>query len=480
MERRERGGRVSRSRAQTWLALIVLAVGSLITAIAGLVVYGRATASSAHPDPEAGSSITSSVPVQQALAEANPGFLYGRVTTGDDVTYEGRLRWGRDEEAFWGDYFNGAKDGNPWAAQVPPERLATRHPLTIFGFEFAPWGESIDLDRGLMARFGDIARIEALSPFNARVTLKSGTVVDVDRMDANDFDDGVRVWDVRGDVVEAVDLAPQQIRTIDFLPTARLGAAPGRLHGTVRTQQGDFTGFLQWNRQECIGSDTLDGRSADGDLGLRFDTLRSIARDSPDSSVVTLLDGRELVLSGSREVGSGNLGVYVDDLRYGRVLVSWTAFERVDFSPGGSGPAYGDFPPGRQLAGSVTTRAGRRLVGRLVYDLDESETIETLDVSSQGVTYMLPFSLVASIALPDREERAARRARVFLHNGEALDLGLTGDLGERNAGLLVFVNGRPGPEYVPWDEVEGIDFDRPSATSARVDPPHRLDRDASR
>ncbi len=60
-----------------------------------------------------------------AAEEAHQGFLYGRITTVDGATYEGRLRWGSDgnQEAFWGDYFNGAKPENPWVAQVPPERL---------------------------------------------------------------------------------------------------------------------------------------------------------------------------------------------------------------------------------------------------------------------------------------------------------------------------------------------------------------------
>jgi len=396
----------------------------------------------------------------EALAKANPGFLYGRVTTAGGATYEGRLRWGGGEEAFWGDYCNGTKHENNWAAQVPPERLPKeRLPLEIFGFEFVVWERPMGLARPFMARFGDIARIEA-QDLDVRVTLKSGTVFDLDRLEANDFDDGVRVWEAGGGIV---DLGSGQICTIELLSTARLGAVPDRLHGTVRTRQGDFSGFLQWNREECVGSDALEGRTANGELGLRFDTLRSIARHSPDSSLVTLLDGREIVLSGSREVGHGNRGIYVDDRRYGRVLISWNAFERVDFSPGGSGPAYGDFPLGRPLTGSVTTRASRRLAGRLVYDLDESETTDTLDAPYQGVDYTLPFGLVASITLPGGEERGARRARVTLHSGEELELELTSDLGEGNAGLLVFVDGRRSPEYVPWGEVKGVDFDRPPA-----------------
>src|SRR6059058_6057708 len=57
-----------------------------------------------------------------AAAAAYQEFLYGRITTVAGVTYEGRLRWGGDDEAFWGDYFNGTKRENPWLAQVPPER----------------------------------------------------------------------------------------------------------------------------------------------------------------------------------------------------------------------------------------------------------------------------------------------------------------------------------------------------------------------
>ena len=409
-------------------------------------------------------------PSTPSTEEGSQGFLYGRVTTDDGAAYLGRLRFGRDQEAFWGDYFNGVKRRNTWAAHAPAERLTEkRSPLTIFGFEIPVGERQIDLGRPFMARFGDIVRIEGRGR-DVRVTLKSGTVFDLDRFAANDFDDGVRVWD---DSQGAVDLASWaggipppsrvRIRTIELLPTSRLGAAPPRLYGTVRTGHGNFSGSVQWDRQDCVGPDELDGRTADGPLTLRFDTIRSIARRSDDSSLVTLLDGREIVLSGTREVGRANRGIYVDDSRYGRVLVSWDAFERIDFSAGGSGPAYDDFPEGRALIGSVTTHAGRRLSGRLVYDLDESETTETLDAPSGGVDYTVPFGLIASIALVGREDRGARRVSVTLHDGEELQLERAGDLGERNAGMLIFVDGRARPEYVQWNDIERIDFNRPPA-----------------
>jgi hypothetical protein len=195
------------------------------------------------------------------------------------------------------------------ALGVAGRRALRRETMKVFGFVVKDEEAPANLDRMFMARFGDIARIEARGRV-VQVTLKSGTVFDLNRLAASDFDDGVRVWDGGG---VAVDLDSSRIQTIELLP------APG--------------------------------------------------------------EG----------------GTYVDDRRYGRVLVSWEAFERADFSDGGSGPAYGEFPPGRALTASVTTRDGRRLAGRLVYDLDESETTETLDSPREGVDYTVLFGLIAWI-----------------------------------------------------------------------------------
>jgi hypothetical protein len=395
--------------------------------------------------------------------ELHEGLLYGRITTIEGAVYEGRLRWGGGEEALWGNYFNGVKKGNPWIAQMPAEQVPRdRGAFEVLGIKVPLWSRRADLGRPFMARFGDLARIEPRGR-DLWITLKSGTVVHLNRYAADDLADGVRVWDDAGGVV---DLGERGIRSIDFLAPPRLGAAagPAPLYGTVRTRRGDFTGFLQWDREECLGSDQLEGRTAGGAVSLRFDTVRSIARRTGDSTLMTLLDGREVVLGNSREAGRPNRGIYVDDERYGRVLVSWDAFERVDFAAGGSGPAYGDFPPGRPLTGTVLTRSGRRLAGRLVYDLDESETTETLDAPLAGIDYTIPFSLVRSIMLPAPapDGPGPRRAGVALWNGEELDLELAGDLGERNAGMLIFLDGGPGSEYVPWKDVQQIDLEGPS------------------
>ncbi|MDX1388626.1 MAG: hypothetical protein R3344_05525 [Acidobacteriota bacterium] len=426
-----------------------------IAAAALLVALALALCCRAHErDVDPAATTSSPIIPSTAAVDAHPSLLYGRVTTRDGATYEGRLRWGGNEEASWGDTFNGFKNDNPWANHVAPERLPTeRHTIEILGIELWSRENPLDLGRPFMTRFGDIARIDA-ERREIRVTLKSGTMFILDRFEADDLADGLRVWDATRGVV---DFDEWRIRVIELFPAPSPGADPNRLHGTVRTREGDFTGFIQWNREKGLGTDELAGHTTDGALSLRFDTIRSIARSSRDGARVTLSDGLELALS---EVGRGNRGVYVDDPRYGRVLVSWDAFERIDFSPGGSGPFYDDFPPGRPLTGSVTTRAGATLTGRLVFDLDESETTETLDAPSAGVDYTIPFGLIDSIVLPGPEDSGAR---VTLQSGEELELEPAGDLGELNAGMLIFADGGERPEYVAWTDVERVVFDPPPA-----------------
>ena len=437
-----------------------LAVGALTVALAaaGLAVGYRFVEWDAGAGAET-FPITPPSEERHPDAPGGQGFLYGRITTVGGTVHEGRIRFGGTGEAFWGDTFNGVKVENPWVALVPEERRPTeRRPIEILGLEIADREHPVDLERPFMARFGDIARIEALGD-EVRVTLKSGAVFDLDRWSASDFDDGVRVWDGGG---RAVDLDSLRVRTIEFLATPALGAAPYRLHGTVRTRQGEFSGFVQWGREKCVGSDDLIGRTVDGTmLRVRFDSVRSIERRSGAGSVVTLLDGREVALSATADVGEGNRGMYVDDRRYGRVLISWGAFERVDFGPGGSGPAYDEFPPGRPLRGSVTTRSGERLFGRLVFDLDESETVETLDAPFEGVDFTIPLDRVASIEPPGGRGWGASLARVTLDEGDPLYLEPAGDLGAAHAGMLVLEGDAPGARYVPWSDVARIDFDRP-------------------
>jgi hypothetical protein len=388
-------------------------------------------------------------------AEPGPGLLYGRVTT-DSAVLEGRLRWGGDQEALWGNYFNGAKSRHPWRVYVPEDLLPQmRDTFSVFGIEIFGWNRQIDLSRPLMARFGDISRLDRYGK-EWRITLKSGAVDHISWAGADDMGDGVRVWDRERGVFTLVE---STIRTIELFAGPAQGQSMRPIYGTVRTRQGDFTGLVQWNRRECLLSDTLNGLTAGGKAIVPFGDIRSIARHSDDSAMVTRVDGTSVVLSGPRVVGGDDSGrIYVDDPRYGRVLISWSAFERADFVPGDAGPAYSAFAPGGPLTGTVLTRSGRRLAGRLVYDLDESETTETLDAPSNGVDYTITFDRVSSIVVPGPTDAGNNRVTVVLRSGEALQLERSGDLGGWNAGILVFAAGSQRPEYVAWTDVREIRF----------------------
>jgi hypothetical protein len=388
-----------------------------------------------------------------AAAAGSEGFLYGKITTHDGKTYQGRLRWD-DEEAFWGDYFNSSKEENHWVDMAPRhERRERRRTVELFGFELASFGDWDEhVSRQFVARFGDIAKIEPDHGDDLTVTLKSGTRMELEG-GSNDVDAKVVVWDTS---LGQIGVDWRHIRSVELMPTpANLAVSEPRLYGTVKTRSGDFTGFVQWDQEECLGSDELDGETEDGDMSVRMGNIRSIERRSRSSSTVTLQDGRTVVLSGTNDVDSSNRGIYVEDPRYGRVLINWNAFERVDFVDGGSGPGYKAFAPGQPLAAIVTIAGGKKLTGRLVYDLDESETTEMLDGERRDVEYSIPFALVQTIV------PGPSSARVTLRSGEELFLDDTTDVSQDNAGLLIFELGKERPTYVPWEDVEVIELAAP-------------------
>lgn len=390
-------------------------------------------------------------PAAQA-APATDGFLYGTILTRSGNEYEGRLRWG-SEESFWGDLFNSSKAELPWQEEIPEAHRGRRNTIEIFGLEIG-WRDEDDRGRQLIARFGDIDRIEVTGRDDAVLVMKSGRRVEVDG-GSNDLGRNaeITVWDAS---LGAVEIEWRNVESIQFAAApADLEVDAHRLYGTVHTEAGEFRGWIQWDQDECLSTDELDGDTPDGDVDVPMGNLRTIERRSRRSSRVVLQDGRELVLDGTNDVNSENRGIFVEDERFGRVLVSWDAFERVEFSePPGSGPSYGSFPAGGPLHGTVTTRDDREHTGRLVYDADEEETWELLNGDQDGVEYYIPLALVRSVT-----PRGLDRSRVELTTGETLDLENSADIGEGNAGVLVLRDDER-PTYIPWDEVERVGFER--------------------
>jgi hypothetical protein len=389
------------------------------------------------------------LPTAHAFQESdreNVGFIYGHVTTRSGTEYTGFLRWGT-EEHFWDDLFHSAKADLPYREEQQREE---DRGVRIFGRDIR-WGQHDHGSRIFIARFGDIEEIVVTDDERAEVRMKSGEIYEVEGY-SNDVGGKVHVRDP--DLGE-IDLRWDRIDRIQFMQ-APADAAPGpyRLHGTVETEIGEFQGFIQWDKQECVSSDVLDGEAEDGEVDIKMGRILSIERSSRRASIVELKDGRTVELRGSNDVNHENRGIVVEDPRYGRVTIPWDAFEKVTFhDPRGSGRSYLDYSKGTVLHGSVTDTDGNTHQGRIVIDLDESEDWEILNGSYRDVEYDIPLRLVARIEPLSRSE-----SRVVLRTGEELELEEGQDVSDRNAGVLVFTADERDPIYVDWRDVERVEF----------------------
>lgn len=395
-----------------------------------------------------GMGLASAEPAE--AADGNEGFLYGEVETRSGNVYKGRLRWG-DEEAFWGDFFNSSKEDRPWMDEAPRDFRRRREGIEIFGVRIGSRWEDNDGGRQFIAPFGSIEELQIRGRSELIARMKGGTEYELDG-GSNDIGAKVHVWD---DSLGEIALEWREIDRIRFLPTPSGLDVGGvtRLFGTLETDDGrTFTGWVQWDQDECLSTDELDGETRDGDLEIEMGRIRSIERRSRWGSNVVLQDGRELTLEGTNDVDDDNRGIFVEDATWGRVLVTWDAFERIDFeTPKTAGPAYDDYPPGKALRGTVETR-GENLTGRIVFDLDESETWEFLNGEFRDVEYNISFSKIARIT-----PRGSDSSLVTLKSGEEIELSDAADVDEGNGGLAVVTGGET--EYVRWRDVDAIVFD---------------------
>jgi len=388
-----------------------------------------------------------------SVAESSvEGYIYGTVETRTGKTYTGVLRWD-DEEAFWDDIFNSSKK------ELPFEEYAEEPEAD----ERATWWErmarTIGGDLGLhhegrvvAIRFGDLQQVRVTGRDDAVLTLRDGTEIEVEG-GANDVNATVTVFDAKPGRVE---VPWKKIESVTFAATPP-DADPGsfRLRGTVSTSEGDFAGSIQWDNEESLSTDKLDGDADDKRVSLEMGDIRSIERRDRRSSLVVLKDGTEMVLSGTNDVDHDIRGIHVGDARFGRVEVSWDEFKRVVFDdPGASGPSYADFEAPAHLSGPVTLPNGDWRSGDLVFDLDEEWSWEMLDGLANDIDYTVPFAMVASI-----EPAGRSGCLVRLRNGHELELEDSHDVDEDNSGVVVIPKGPGEPTHVPWREIAKIEFD---------------------
>lgn len=391
---------------------------------------------------------------QQVQAQ-DEGFIYGKVTTEDGDEFIGAIRWGK-EEAYWTDMFNASKIENPnidYLSRDERDRLRRgrgnwdSRVSTWVSNNWNDWGRSFI--HQFSVQFGEIQSIRTYRSDEAEITLRDGTRVDVDGSGYNDVGTKIKVIDAE---IGEIDLSWGRIESVEFMPTPKkIDEKFGEpLYGTVDSEIGEFTGFIQWDHDERVSTDKLDGDTYDGDVSIAFGKIKSITNDGSRSDIV-LNSGREMTLRGSNDVNYENRGIIVTVEGIGRVDIPWKEFNKVTFKESkNSGKSYNDFKKPGPLEAKVVTKNGT-LDGRIVYDLDEEWDIEVLHGKDDRSEYVIPFRNIKSIT-----PRGYQRSEVVLKNGTKLMLEESQDVSEDNTGLLVYEG--KNPMYVPWEDVEEIIF----------------------
>lgn len=391
------------------------------------------------------------------------GFIYGKVYMHDDRVYEGPIRWGK-EEVYWIDIFNAGKEKNPNLKYLSSrERDELERRQNDWGYwsgSFwtkwvgADWSNGNgDFTHQFSCQFGELKSIEPAGRKYVDVELQNGAKFALLGEGYNDVGLEIRIMDAE---MGQVEVEWNRIRKIEFIKTPkRIENKFGNpLYGTVEAYGKKFTGYIQWDHDERISTDRLDGDSEDGDLSIEMGKIKSIERIG-NRSLVVLKSGRELRMDGSNDVSSGHRGVIIMIKDFAAIDIPWNEFDKVTFNEfiGSPDVAYSDFNKQKSLTGTVTTQEGKTLSGKIVYDLDEEFEFELLQGKNNDFEYTIPFHKVKRIELT-----SSYRCMVELKTGEKISLEDAQDVNEKNQGLLVFTSANSDPEYIRWEDVKSIDL----------------------
>ena len=393
----------------------------------------------------------------QTTSEA---WLYGKVTTWDGDTYEGQLRWGK-EEAYWTDMFNASKIDNENLDYLDRDikRELADSRSWHHNHKWNGWvSRSIninnyDFTHQFSVQFGHIQQIKRKNSSKVLVTMRDGKQIKLSGSGYNDVGAKVRVYDPK---IGKIELDWSDVETVDFMATPKnLKSEIGEpLFGKVESWVGTYEGYIIWDKDERVTSDKLDGETRDADMSIDFGNIVTIEQKG-NKSEVTLKSGKSYRMGDSNDVDNGNRGVIVVMPGKGRIVIDWDDFDKVTFTkaPNVEMKTYNSFSQPTKLYGTVTTDNGKSYTGNLVYDLDEAYTYEILDGSIKDTEFEIPFGIIKSI-----QPRGNDESMVILKSGEKYELDESQDVTEKNTGILVFEKDKSNPIYIYWEDVEKVEF----------------------
>lgn len=313
------------------------------------------------------------------------------------------------------------------------------------------WNDEIGFVHEFSTAFGNIKAIRARSSNRIELLLKNGQSLRLDGSGYNDVGATLRIMDQE---IGLVKVSWSDLDEVRFMNTpSKLEKKFGEpLYGTVIGNIGEFTGFVQWDHDERLTTDVLDGEEDGDDYEIDFGKIASIERDGYSSSIVTLKSGRELELRGTNDVDDDNKGIIISVKGLGRVDMKWEEFDMVIFKETpNSGPSYDSFKAPNTLQGTVRVDNGDQHSGEIIYDLDEEYDIEVLNGEDDDTKFIIPFLYVKEI-----EPKGSDRCTVTLKSGDTLLLKDAQDVTRKNQGILIKT--KNDRVYVPWDRIDKISF----------------------
>ncbi len=387
-------------------------------------------------------------------AQETTGYIYGTVTTYNS-SYTGQLRWGK-EESYWNDLFNADKVGDEYYTSILTEKGDKKEDNFWDDVDFwdfsSIWENRKYPHYEFSTPFGNIASLQPKGKSRVKLTLKNGQEIDLNGTGYNDVGTKITIYDNElGDV----KLSWDKIKKVDFSETPRNfePSGGGPIYGTIETLRGSYTGYVQWDHEERLGDDKLDGVSRDGDVSIAFKYIKSIVGRS-NSCFVTLHSGRTLTLSGERDVNDNNRGIIVTIPQVGKIEIPWRIFDNANFDKTkNTRDDYRSYAPPKGLRGTVETFQGDTYDGRIVYNADVAWEVETLEAKENDVEYVIPFANIESIS-----PKNSYYSIVKLRNGDKVLLGDSKEVNTNNDGIILFPNDSKDPIYIKWKNVVAVRF----------------------
>jgi hypothetical protein len=395
----------------------------------------------------------------------NSGRIYGKIHTVDGDTFEGMIRWDKNEGS-WVDILDGTRDRDD---REDADRSRSSHStrrtygksrssVKIFGITIDDESNNIYLsgssaESGI--RFGHLKSMEMIGDDRALLTLKNGKEVEFYN-GSTDIGTSVREIVIEDINEGEIEFAWDDIELIEFSDAnfPKPSVFGDRLYGTVSTRRGEtYSGFICWDVDELFSDDVLDGDDQRRTRKIQFGKVAQVSRYSSSGAELVMKTGDTTVLRGTNDVDSDNRGIIVCDPAFGQVRINWDDFEKLDLTTAPRTVKYADFDGGRRLHGTVYTETGEEYTGDICWDDDEEYTWELLNGNSRDLEFKIEFGLVKQV-----EKNSGRSSEVTLLDGRVLRLRDSNDVDADNKGIIITPS--KGDEIiVDWEDFARVVFD---------------------